>query len=158
MRKLLDPDNAELRFILEALLAEDVTITAREVARRHSCLNDASAFTRNRVRKDLIVAYAQRQADARAVRTAPKAAVEDVLAEKVQARDARIAELEETVKHLAAAHVGLIRAVQLAGGFRSLEKFWSDYQAVAATLREAGGLPRAEVVDARFSVRTLEPR
>lgn len=139
MRKLLDPDNAELRSILEALLAEDVTVTAREVARRHSCLNDASAFTRNTTRKELISEYAQRQAAARAVPGPSKPAGEETLSEKVRERNERIAELEQTVRNLAAAHVGLIRAVQLAGGFRSLEKFWRDYSEVAGSLRDTGG-------------------
>lgn len=146
MRKLLDPDNAELRSILEALLAEGVTVTAREVARRHSCLNDASAFTRNAVRKELIAEYAQRQADTRAVHTSPESAVDEALSEKVRERNERIAELEQTVKNLAAAHVGLIRAVQLAGGFRSLEKFWQDYSEVAGALRSTGGTPEGSAV------------
>lgn len=146
MRKLLDPDNAELRSILEALLAEDVTVTAREVARRHTCLNDASAFTRNAVRKELIAEYAQRQADSRTVQAATEPSGSEELTEKVRERNERIAELEQTVKNLAAAHVGLIRAVQLAGGFRSLEKFWKDYSEVAGALRSTGGAPEGSAV------------
>lgn len=146
MRKLVDPDNTELRAILDALLAEDVTVTAREVARRHSCLNDASAFTRNTTRKELIAEYAQRQADARAVLAPPESSGEEELSEKVRERNERIAELEQTVKNLVAAHVGLIRAVQLAGGFRSLEKFWGDYSEVARALRSTGGVPAGATV------------
>lgn len=139
MRRLVDPDNAELRSILETLLAEDVTVTAREVARRHSCLNDASAFTRNAVRKELIAEYAQRQAESRTAHAATDPAGSEELSQKVRERNERIAELEQTVRNLAAAHVGLIRAVQLAGGFRSLEKFWQDYSEVADALRSNGG-------------------
>ncbi len=146
MRKLVDPDNAELHSILEALLTEDVTVTAREVARRHSCLNDASAFTRNAARKELIAEYAQRQADSRAAQAATNPSGSEELTEKVRERNERIAELEQTVKNLAAAHVGLIRAVQLAGGFRSLEKFWHDYSEVAGALRSTGGTPEGSAV------------
>lgn len=143
MRKLVDPYNAELRSILEALLAEDMTVTAREVARRHSCLNDASAFTRNAARKEPIAEYAQQQADSRAAQAATKPSVSEELTEKVRERNERIAELEQTVKNLAAAHVGLIRAVQLAGGFRSLEKFWKDNNTVWETLLSEQALPGA---------------
>lgn len=47
MRLLLDPKNEELADILNTLLTDNIDITAREVARRHSTLKNPSAFTRN---------------------------------------------------------------------------------------------------------------
>lgn len=50
MRLLLDPKNEELADILNTLLTDNIDITAREVARRHSTLKNPSAFTRNEAR------------------------------------------------------------------------------------------------------------
>lgn len=67
MRKRHDPDNATLKGVLENLIAENVDVTIREVARRHPELNNASAFTRNPGRMTLIDDALRRQAEVRAI-------------------------------------------------------------------------------------------
>ena len=47
MRLLLDPKNEELADIPQHATTDNIDITAREVARRHSTLKNPSAFTRN---------------------------------------------------------------------------------------------------------------
>lgn len=66
MRTLLDPSNVELKKVLDQLALEDVDITARAIARHHSLLKNASAFTRNPARMKLIVESRQKQLEARA--------------------------------------------------------------------------------------------
>jgi hypothetical protein len=71
VRKLLDRNNSILIKVLEALLAKDIDITVCEVARRHPALGNASSFTRNSHRMDLISTAQQRQSDARQVKAGP---------------------------------------------------------------------------------------
>lgn len=147
MRKLHDSDNAELRSVLETLLSEDVDITVREVARRHSTLKNASAFTRSEARIALISKAKERQTDARQVATAPLEAEAAATVEVLARERKEVAQLESQIKALVAGHAGLIRAVQLAGGMNALEKFWRDYKEVADTVSRLGGVPApAQVV------------
>jgi hypothetical protein len=147
MRKKLDAESVDLKKVLDALLIEDIDITFREVARRHPTLKDASAFTRNSDRLKLIDKAIQRQSDARHVKTLPIANRAASLSEQLHDRNLRVTQLESQVKALVASHAACIRAVQLHGGVRALEKFWVDYKAIAETLREVNALPSgAEVI------------
>ena len=146
MRKLFDTDNSELSGILATLLAEDVQITAREVARRHSVLKDASAFTRNEARAFLIADAQQRQSDARNVKTDPLVKQVNSAADTLAARRDDIARLEQQVKSLVASHVGCIRAVVSSGGMAALERFWKEYKSVADTVQALGALAATGVV------------
>jgi hypothetical protein len=141
MKKLADADNSELSSVLEALLNEDVVITVREVARRHTLLKNASAFTRSPGRMALIENAQKRQADARKLSTEPLRAKSERLQEALTQRNAEVAQLEATVRELAAAHAGLIRAVMLAGGMSALERFWADFKTVADTVHGLGAAP-----------------
>jgi hypothetical protein len=67
MRLLLDPKNEELADILNTLLTDNIDITAREVARRHSTLKNPSAFTRNEARSALIAAAQAQQQGVRKI-------------------------------------------------------------------------------------------
>ena len=140
MRKLIDSDSEELKSILEALLREDVDVTVREVARRHSCLKNASAFTRSSARMELISGAQQRQRDARSVRGSTSAQHQS-LAEKLREANERNAVLEEQLRALIASHAACVRAVMLHGGTAALERFWTQYKAVADTVRELGAMP-----------------
>lgn len=128
MRALLDPSNIELIKILDQLALEDVDITAREIARHHSVLKNASAFTRNPARMKLIVESRQKQLKARAVAISLASSVEYDRKSERSARDSEALALQ--LKRMIAAHAGLIRAVQLAGGMSALERFWKEYKEV----------------------------
>lgn len=73
---------------VEQLLAEDVDVTARGAARRHSTLKNASAFLRNAQRKAFIEAAQQQQRDARAVHQSPAARRNTPVAERLARRTA----------------------------------------------------------------------
>lgn len=146
MRTLLDPSNVELKKFLDQLALEDVDITARAIARHHSLLKNASAFTRNPARMKLIVESRQKQLEARAA--AASLSSFDVHDKKSQRlnRDNEVLVLK--LKRLIAAHAGLIRAVQLAGGMSALERFWKEYKEVGDAVQILDAAPaKAMVVD-----------
>jgi hypothetical protein len=146
MRRLQDNNNVELKCVLERLLFENVDITAREVARRHSELKNASAFTRNGTRMTLIAAARQRQAEARNIAANLAPSLDPKNVGESAKRTTETKDLERQVRHLVAAHAGLIRAVQLAGGMGALERFWLEYKEVGDTVRELDAAPRNAVV------------
>lgn len=141
MRKLLDAGNTDLTAVLERLLLEDVDITAREVARRHPTLRNASAFTRNASRAVLIRGAMQRQADARQVKDGGVASRARTLSDALEEQNGRVVELETRVNALVSAVVLCIRAVRLSGGAASLERLWTTYKEVGDALREEGVVP-----------------
>ncbi|MFI8393856.1 hypothetical protein KVQ82_12170 [Pseudomonas sp. AO-1] len=144
MRRLQDPTNVELKAILEQLLSENVDITVREVARRHSELKNASAFTRNSARMSLITEARQKQLEARIIAASLTPTV--VQAGVVAKRTVEVAALELQIKRLVAAHAGLIRAVQLVGGMGALERFWKEYKEVGDAVHKLGAVPQGAVV------------
>lgn len=146
MRQLLDADNSELRAILESLVATDTDISVREVARRHSQLKNASAFTRSQTRMGLIEGAQQRQRDARQIAGGHGKQPDTPPAGTGEDRTAEVKALEDQLQKLVAGHAGLIRAVQLAGGMGALERFWKDYKAVADEVHALGAVPKGGVV------------
>jgi hypothetical protein len=135
MRKLIDDKHFELSAVLEALLSEDITITIREVSRRHPALKNASAFTRNPARMKLIELAQGRQRDARNVRAEPLAKRSASMAETLATRTDEATELSRQVRALVASHAGCILAVMKHGGMPALERFWADYKAVGDTVK-----------------------
>ena len=128
MRLLLDPKNEELADILNTLLTDNIDITAREVARRHSTLKNPSAFTRNEARSALIAAAQAQQQGVRKIVAGGGGA--GSLQDQAAGYRQDIKRLEAQLTHMVAAHAGLISAVQMAGGGPALERFWRDYKAV----------------------------
>lgn len=149
MKPRADHDNTELAGVLDALLASDVDITVREVARRHPSLRNASAFTRNPERMRLIQ---QSQARQQHLRTAlnPDAKRARTLSEKLDVKTGQATELEAQVRALVTSHVACIQAVMVAGGMAALERFWREYREVGDRLREVSAYPdAADVVELR---------
>lgn len=141
MRLTLDASHEELNRILNELIASDVDISAREVARRHSTLRNASAFTRHTERAELIEAARRRQADARSVRELPVAKKAASLAEQLEEKSARVEVLERQVAGLVASHAACVRAVMQHGGVRALQQFWTEYRELADLLQDLNALP-----------------
>jgi hypothetical protein len=151
MKPKLDPSNLELSRVLDALLAADIDITAREVSRHHTSLRNASAFTRNPGRMEMITDYQTRQKELRGALN-PHYVQSKSLSDKLaQAKDANDM-LGLQVKALIASHAACIQAVMTAGGLNALERFWHDYKAIGEAVRPAA-MPseRAEVIDLKTS-------
>ncbi|MGQ7936306.1 hypothetical protein [Paraburkholderia sp. D1E] len=149
MKPRADDGNTELAGILDALLASDVVITVREVARRHTSLRNASAFTRDSERMKLIQQAQARQAHLRTTLN-PHAERALTLTERLDAKSESVSQLETQVRALVTSHVACIHAVMTAGGMAALERFWKEYRAVGDSLREVSAYPAAaEVVELR---------
>ena len=146
MRRLHDDSHTELSAVLDELLASDIDITVREVARRHPTLHNASAFTRNPKRLVLIQHAQQRQADARRIATTPYVERATTLSEQVKRRSEEVARLESQVKALVASHVACVHAVMLAGGVNALERFWTKYKSIGDAVREVNAVPNTACV------------
>lgn len=135
-----------LKAILEELLALDIDITAREVARRHPTLKAASSITRDVSRREAVIVYRQRQQEMRrwAERTQKKSnkSLEGILADK----DARIVELEAQVQILIGSHAAMIRAMGESGGFRAWSRFFETSVAARDSLVLLGAVPLGDVI------------
>ncbi|WP_152036569.1 hypothetical protein [Burkholderia pyrrocinia] len=149
MKPRADDNNTELSGVLDTLLASDIDITVREVARRHPSLRNASAFTRDTERMKLIQ---QAQARQMQLRTTLNPHVERArsLAERLDDKAEDVVKLETQVRALVASHAACIQAVMAAGGMAALERFWKKYKTVGDTLRAVTAYPEAaEVVRLR---------
>ncbi|CAJ0784009.1 hypothetical protein [Ralstonia chuxiongensis] len=149
MKPRADETNTELAGILDALLASDIDITAREVARRHTSLRNASAFTRDTKRMELIRGAQARQQQLRTTLN-PHVTHAQSLSEKLAEKSSDVVKLEAQVRALVASHAACINAVLRAGGMSALQRFWRDYRDVGDTLREVSAYPEVgEVVELR---------
>lgn len=144
MRKLEDANNAVLQKILDALVSENVDITAREIARRHPHLKHASTFTRNAERLELIGIAQRSQIQAREI--AAKISGSQTSLPLREDEQIEVAVLQRQVQILVAAHAGLIRSVQLAGGMAALERFWNDYKEISGTIQQLDAGPREAAI------------
>lgn len=142
MRPNADSDNAELKRVLEELLKEDVTISLREVARRHRFLKNASALSRNSDRRRIIDAKIEEQERLRSLaETSNFGDTGKSLQARLAESQTRIDELEHSLKALVASHAACVKAVYETGGSRRLQEFWRTYENIARTLRELDAMP-----------------
>ena len=139
------PEDDAMVQVLEQLLAEDVDITARAVARLHPSLKAASSITRSPKRMDWLLKYQERQASYRRWNGRTKRMSGTQQSAVLATKDARIAELEETIQLLTASHVAMLRAVGELGGFSKWTKFFGDYSSVRDKLSALGALPTSTV-------------
>jgi hypothetical protein len=124
----------EMLSVLERLLAEDIPITARAVARLHPTLKAASSITRNSARSALLAKFQARQAEFRRwrSRTTRQSAFDSALT--LTAKNSQISDLEAKVQLLTASHVAMLRAVGELGGFAKWARFYDSYAAVRNNL------------------------
>lgn len=149
MKPRIDDGNTELASILDDLLSADVNITVREVARRHTSLSNASAFSRDPERMRLIERAQVRQRQLR-TKLNPHVAHVTSLSAKLEQSSQLVKELEAQVRALVASHTACIQAVMQSGGMDALQRFWRDYKAVEHSLRAVSAFPDcAEAVNLR---------
>jgi hypothetical protein len=135
----------EMERILQRMLEEDETITARAVARRHPAIKHASSITRIPYRLDLLARYQERQKQFREWnRRAPKRS-RDQLAAQLAQKDSQIAELERQIEILRVSHLAMIRTVGEMGGITKLLKLYEGYREVRNELDRLGVLPHGVV-------------
>jgi len=130
-----------MREILETLLVDDVTVTAREVARRHPSLRAASSITRASARRRLLLEYKQRQAEyRRSSRRVRKQSMVDIAATIVD-KDNTIADLTGRLDMLAASHLAMLRAVGELGGFAKWAAFYESFEHTRDALNTMRAIP-----------------
>lgn len=159
MKKKTDGSNLELSRVLDFLLAQDINITVREVARNHASLRNASAFTRSPDRMEMIANAQSRQKQMRTLLN-PHFIESKSLREKlIQAKGANVV-LSTQLKALVASHAACIQAVMKAGGLSALERFWQDYKTIGETVRiSTAHLERAEIVTLTAASKgTIKPK
>jgi hypothetical protein len=151
-RNTLDEQHIEFTNILEELLASDQAITAREIARRHSTLSSASTITRHPKRRELLESYQKRQGELRHWKSRLGKTSKDEIATKLESQQARIIELETTVKTITTGHIALIAAVAQIGGMGKLAKFYENFREIRNSLQDAGAIPREHALLASHSI------
>ena len=133
-------EDVEMVNILERLLEDDETISARAVARLHPSIKAASSITRHPARSKLLDQYQDKQNQYRRwSKKSPKysrASIAYTLTDK----DIRIAELQKQVDLLIASHVAMIRVVGELGGFSKWVQFYANYRDIRATLEKIGAM------------------
>lgn len=130
-----------MREILEQLLANDIEITARAVARLHPKIKAASSITRNEGRSQLLADYQMRQKEYRHWRSRAGKQSSVNVASLLAQKEQRIAELERNIQLLTSSHVALLRAVGAMGGFSKWAQFFDKYQEARNKLLELGAFP-----------------
>jgi len=140
-RKLQDKDNRELLQVLQMLLDADIDITAREVARRHRTLSSASTITRHPGRRELVEDFQTKQQDMREWQKRLRKRSKGQTAELVSTQEAKIAQLDQSVRVLIAGHLSLIAAVAQVGGMGRLAKFYERFREVRDQLADLKAIP-----------------
>jgi hypothetical protein len=120
--------NIDMVTILDDLINQDITITARAVARLHPTFNHASSITRDSKRQVLIQEYQEKQELFRKHTSTFKKQAHHKIAIELTKKDQRILELEEQVQVLTASHVAMIRAIGEVGGMEAWLRFFDRSQ------------------------------
>lgn len=129
--------------ILDTMLQENETITARAVARRLEGVDHASSITRDSWRNATLAEWQSRQAELRRMIERTDKSSKSNLAAALERKDARIRELEEQIALLTASHRAMIHAVGEMGGMRAWSRFFENYQTVQEELHRIGATPTA---------------
>lgn len=135
-RERKDHSNAEVTSILEQLLAENVTISAREVAKRHSLIASASAITRDKVRRELVETYKRRQDELKVWYRRVSKTSTSTVATQLERLQERITELERNEAALLRAHIALIAVVAEVGGTAKLKDFYVHFRELRESLHK----------------------
>ena len=141
VRRTKDPSHAELRELLAGMVDRNEDITARAVARLHSCVKNASDFTRHVERRMLLEEAQARQKDLRRFVGRVKHDGTLAAAERLQAAEERIRELENNEAARVASHLAMIHAVAELGGTAKLLAFYRSYADIRDRLHRQGALP-----------------
>jgi hypothetical protein len=129
----------EMLSILEELLEKDITITAREIARRHSAFNHAASITRNSNRQQLLHEFQEKQTLVRKLTHSAKKIAKSALIADIAEKDRKITQLEEQVQILTASHIAMLRAVGQVGGMEAWSNFFKNsFEEKAFLLKKAG--------------------
>jgi len=142
----MDEKDHQLSCLLELMVVEDVTITARSIARRsHGVFKHASDLTRRPERRALVEAAQQRQATLRlAAAKLSKSGRLDVAA-RLKAAEDEIRRLKADREILVAAVRAAILAIGRIGGMKAWREYFPIYSDAFASLQRIGVAPDADI-------------
>lgn len=136
-----DNHDLEMELILQNMIEENITISARGVARIHSKINAASSITRIKHRRALFDKYKLKQNNLRVwAKRLDKQSHTSTL-ERIAEQELIINKLEHKIELLTASHVAMIRVVGELGGFSKWVQFFQDYHSSLETLYSIGAVP-----------------
>ena len=135
----------ELINILEDMLNDDITISARAVANRHTQIKSASSFTRHPDRLALISKYQERQSQHRTWQKRLGKTSSEKVNQLLATKDEKICELEMKNKLLITSHIAMLKAVGEMGGFAKWSELFKDFQQVRKLLLEMKAMPSADI-------------
>lgn len=138
-------NEANLIAVLKKMLDDDITITARAVAKLHPSISAASSITRHPIRMSLLSEYQARQIEFRSwskrIKKSSKANINMLL----ESQSKTIKDLENKLGTLTISHVNMIRAIGELGGFTKWSRFFQDYKEIRDQLYTMDALPNADV-------------
>lgn len=123
-----------LKNILEELLDNDTTITAREITRHHPTLKHASTITRSIERRSLLKEYQDKQKYFRKHINNSKKQSQSKLALQLAEKNKKIAELEKKIQILTAFHIAMLKAVGEIGGISTWVNFFEKSKDIKSYL------------------------
>ncbi len=123
-----------LKNILEELLNNDTTITAREITRHHPTLKHASTITRSIERRNLLKEYQDKQKYFRKHINNSKKQSQSKLALQLAEKDKKIVELEKQIQILTASHIAMLKAIGEVGGMSAWVKFFEESKDIKSYL------------------------
>jgi hypothetical protein len=133
--------------VLQELLESDRKITAREVARRHPTIRQASSITRNSERARLLAEYQARQAELWAWRKRVSKTSKTAQSDELARRDHEIAKLRHEANVLKAGMLVMLRVVPELGGTTALLRFYEGFSEARREMARLGIFPEAAVAD-----------
>ncbi|MEO3430144.1 hypothetical protein AAFN88_14885 [Pelagibius sp. CAU 1746] len=147
MQKTDRPSPLELlEEVLEAMLLDNETVTARGAVRRmDGVLKHASDITRRPERRQMLETYQKKQTELRSVMEKANKQSKTNLAARITKKEAEIAALTGQRDLLIASHKALILAVGEMGGMKAWQRFFESYRDTMDELRALGAMPSAEV-------------
>ncbi|NHZ91055.1 hypothetical protein F2P45_18830 [Massilia sp. CCM 8733] len=143
VRKRSDEADTQLTAILESLLAENINISAREVAKRHPEVASASTITRDRARRELLEIYQLRQVELNKWQDRLKKGSKAEVATKLEQQQSRIEQLERNEEILLRGHVSLIAVMAELGGTTKLSSYYNRFSELRDSLAQLNALPES---------------
>lgn len=136
-----------LEELLEAMISENETITARAIVRRSDdVFKHATDITRSEIRRAMFESAVKKQQTIQIAIEKSSGKSRADLERLVASKNAEITQLKGEKELLIASHRGMILAVAEMGGFSTWKRFYEKYQSTLDTLEKMGGLPKADIV------------
>jgi len=135
----------EFLSVLDRMFQANETITARSVSRSVSGFSAATSITRDEWRSAQLAEWIKRQSHLRKIQEQSDKQSKPKLLSKLEQKEKRIQELEQTVDILLSSHRAMIHAVGEVGGMKAWLKFYEKHQAIQEKLSDMGAIPSSVV-------------